>query len=275
MPRHTPPTETDPHPVLVVEHLACRLGGAKILHDVSLTVAKGEFISVVGPNGAGKTTLLKCLNRIVAATAGDIEICGKPLARYSQMELASRVAYVPQAEGRHFDFTVFEFVVLARYPHLSPFSSISQTDERIVRDALATTGMSAFAQRVHGTLSGGERQKVFIAAALAQQANLLLLDEPTTFLDPHHQQEILTILRQINHDEGRTIVSVTHDLNGAMLVSDRIVAMKDGRTTFSGTPEETMTPAALEHIYGGAFRFASHPRTGQAMLVPEVGSDVA
>jgi len=259
-------------PALAVRNLTCRLGGKEILHGIDLDVAPGEFVSLIGPNGAGKTTLLRCLNRIIETASGQVTIDGRDLDTYPQVELASQIAYVPQAEGRHFDFSVFEFVLLGRYPHLSPFSSISQKDRDVVHQSLVATGMETFAKRIHGTLSGGERQKVFIAAALAQEAPILLLDEPTTFLDPHHQEEILTILTRINRQDRRTVLSVTHDLNGAMLASNRIVALKDGQMVFSGTPEETMTERVLRTVYGASFLFADHPVTGQAMLVPAGGN---
>ena len=265
-----PESQSKPKPaaILTVDALSCALAGNEILKGVSLTVPAGACVALIGPNGAGKTTLLKCLNRILPFSRGTVTIDGKDLDAYSQPELATKIAYVPQAQGRFLDFTVFDFVLLSRYPHLSPFSSISTADKDAARQALALTGMERFADRVHATLSGGERQKVFIAAALAQEAPILLLDEPTTFLDPHHQEEIMTILHHINRLENRTILSVTHDLNSAMLISDRIVALRQGEILFTGTPAEAMTETVLKSVYGSSFVFVSHPETGQSMLVP-------
>lgn len=254
--------------ILTVDGLTCALGGNTILKDVCLTVSPGAFVSLIGPNGAGKTTLLKCLNRILPFSQGTVTVSGKHLNTYSQPELAKQIAYVPQAQGRFLDFTVFDFVLLSRYPHLSPFSSISAANKDVAFQALVLTGMERFADRIHATLSGGERQKVFIAAALAQEAPVLLLDEPTTFLDPHHQEEIMAILHHINRRENRTILSVTHDLNSAMLVSDQIFALSQGEIIFEGSPEETMTPVVLGKVYGASFLFVPHPETGQPMLVP-------
>ncbi|MDT8389393.1 MAG: ABC transporter ATP-binding protein [Lentisphaeria bacterium] len=254
--------------VLTVDGLSCVLGGQEILKNVSLAVAAGACVSLIGPNGAGKTTLLKCLNRILPFSRGAVTVDGRRLSGYSQPELAAKIAYVPQAQGRFIDFTVFDFVLLSRYPHLSPFSSISAVDKEAAFQALVSTGMEAFADRSHATLSGGERQKVFIAAALAQESPILLLDEPTTFLDPHHQEEIMAILQRVNQQENRTILAVTHDLNNAMMISDQIIAMRDGTIMFQGSPAETMTAPVLEKIYGASFLFVPHPGTGQAMLVP-------
>lgn len=268
MTRHESQPKPEPADILAVEKLSCALEGNEILKQVSIAVPSGACVSLIGPNGAGKTTFLKCLNRILPFSRGTVTIDGKNLNDYSQPELATKIAYVPQAQGRFLDFTVFDFVLLSRYPHLSPFSSISGANKDVARRALALTGMDSFADRIHATLSGGERQKVFIAAALAQEAPILLLDEPTTFLDPHHQEEIMSILHHINQEEKRTIVSVTHDLNSAMLISDQIIALRQGEIIFSGTPAETMTRGVLKNVYGSSFVFVAHPETGQSMLVP-------
>ncbi len=260
-------------PVIQLDNVGFAIAGKCILAGVSATVAAGEFVSIIGPNGAGKTTLLKCLNRILPGASGRIAVAGAPLASYTQAQLARQIAYVPQAEGRQVDFTVFEFVMLGRYPHLSPFSSIRLDDERVVWEALQATDMAAFADRLLDTLSGGERQKAFIAAALAQQAPILVLDEPTSFLDPHHQDEILGLLRRLNRDAGVTIVSVTHDLNGAALVSDRLLGLRDGRVVLDGPPAAVMTRAGLAQVYEADFLFAQHPLSGQPMVVPSGGID--
>lgn len=256
-------------PVLDVQGLSYQIGATPILRDVSFSMAPGEYVSVIGPNGAGKTTLLKCLNRILAGAQGSITVRGRPLGACSQAQLAQEMAYVPQAEGRHFDFTVFEFVLMGRFPYLSPFSSIKPEDTDVVWDALDTTGMREFAERIHGTLSGGERQKVFIAAAIAQRAPLLLLDEATTFLDPYHEQEILEIIHRIHLQQGVAVLSVTHDINSAILTSDRVLALREGRIVFAGATTELMEPGILETVFGKPFTFTQHPVTGQRMVLPD------
>ncbi|MBT3376812.1 MAG: ABC transporter ATP-binding protein [Lentisphaerae bacterium] len=256
-------------PVLDVRGLSYDIGATPILRDVSFSVAAGDYVSVIGPNGAGKTTLLKCLNRILPGGRGEIAVRGRPLKDCSQAELAQEMAYVPQAEGRHFDFTVFEFVLMARYPYLSPFSAVKPDDVAVVWHALETTGIRGFSERIHGTLSGGERQKVFIAAAIAQRAPLLLLDEATTFLDPYHEQEILDILHRVHQEEGVAVLSVTHDINSAVLTSDRVIALRMGEIVFAGAPGELMEPGTLQSIFGKPFTFTHHPVTQQRMVLPD------
>jgi iron complex transport system ATP-binding protein len=263
------PTKT----VIRIDRFSFSLGKKEILHDVTFDVHQGEYLSIVGPNGAGKTTLIKCLDRIYRHGSGRIEVFDKPLSQYHQKDLARLLSYVPQADGRVFPFTVEQFVLMGRYPYLSPFSSIGREDRQAVREALEETGTEEFAQRLLTTLSGGERQKVFIAAALAQGAQVLLLDEPTTFLDYHHQAEIRELLTRVNRASGVTVVAVTHDVNRAALDSDRIVAIRAGSVVFCGRPDEIMKPAVLEAIYGTPFLLVDHPGAELPVIVPHVPSE--
>jgi iron complex transport system ATP-binding protein len=254
---------------IAVRDFSFRLGKKQILRDVSFCVRAGEYLSIVGPNGAGKTTLLKCLDRIYTGGTGQIEIFSRPLASYGQKELARRVSYVPQADGRVFPFTVAEFVLMGRYPYLSPFSTITREDREAVRQALKQTATSKLADRQLDTLSGGERQKVYIAGALAQGADVLLLDEPTTFLDYRHQAEVRDLLARANRQSGVTVVAVTHDVNRAVLDSNRIVALREGTVVFSGSPTEIMRTDVIESIYGTSVLLADHPRAAIPMIVPQ------
>lgn len=247
-----------------------RIGGQEILKGVSLTVYKGEYISVVGPNGAGKTTLLKCLNRIYTGGKGSVAVNDRPLRDYSQRELAKIMSYVPQADGGLLPFTVREFVMMGRYPYLSPFSTVKPEDERAVRRALKLTGIEAYAERVLNSLSGGERQKVFIAAALAQEAGILLLDEPVTFLDPRHQIDVHQILKKVNQESDFTIITVTHDINNALFWSERIVVLKDGKVAFDGPAEKIIEHNLLEDVYGIAFQLVKNPGSDKPIVMPEV-----
>jgi iron complex transport system ATP-binding protein len=256
--------------VIEITRFSFSISSKAILKDISLNVKEGEYISIVGPNGAGKTTLLKCLDRIHKGGSGDIRIDGKPLDKYSQKELARKLSYVPQADGRISPFTVYEFVMMGRYPHLSPFSSPDKEDKDAVHDALTITGISEFAERFLRTLSGGERQKVFIAAALAQGAKVLLLDEPTTFLDPKHQTDVHRLLERANRERGFTVVSVTHDINSAVLTSRRILALKNGVVVFCGFVDKFMNNEILQKIYEKSFLFMKHPQTGKTIVAPEV-----
>ncbi len=253
--------------ILTVEDLSVRLGQKQVLSGVSFAVRAGEYLSIVGPNGAGKTTLLKCLDRLATGQSGTITLAGRPLASYPRRQLARLVGYVPQGDGHAFAFTVHQFVLMGRYPYLNPFTSIGPRDRRAVDDALALTGTSQFADRRMNTLSGGERQKVLVAAALVQGASVLLLDEPTTFLDYRCQAEVRALLSRVNR-EGVTIVSVTHDLNHAVLESNTIVALREGRLAFSGPPAEIMRPEVLQRIYDTPFLLVDHPSTAMPIIAP-------
>jgi len=269
-------TEVSPPPkppAIEVRSYSFHAGGKAILREVALTVDAGQYVSVIGPNGAGKTTLVKCIDRLLPGGSGEIRVFGRPLGEYPQKELARRVGYVPQADGRLFPFTVEQFVTMARYPYFSPFASVAQEDRRAVVEALDRTGTAEFAQRQIGTLSGGERQKVFLAAALAQQPDVLLLDEPTTFLDYHHQEEIRRLLLEVNRQLGVTILSVTHDVNHAALESDTVVALREGQVVFDGPPGEVMRPETLSEIYGSRFVLVDHPAAAVPMVVPHAHAE--
>ncbi len=261
-------TEPARRAAIEVEEFSFSLEDQPILREVTFTVAEGEYLSIVGPNGAGKTTLLKCMDRILLGGRGRIRIFGRDLTAYRQRELARRISYVPQADGRISPFTVEQFVLMGRYPYLSPFSSITREDREAVRHALEVTHTARFAARTLDTLSGGERQTVYIAAAVAQGADVLLLDEPTTFLDYRHQIEIRDLLARLSAS-GRSIVAVTHDVNRAALDSDRIVALREGRVAFCGTPAELMRGDVLQVVYGTQLLLVQHPATGVPMIVPQ------
>jgi iron complex transport system ATP-binding protein len=244
------------------------IGGHVILERVSVEVPARAFLSVVGPNGAGKSTLLKCINRILPAGEG-IKLDGRALGSYPQRELARLVSYVPQADGRPLPFTVEEFVSMGRYPFLSSFSALSAHDREVVARVLALSGSEGFRGRVLGSLSGGERQKVLIAAALAQEAEIMLLDEPSTFLDYRHQVEVLALLRRLNRESGKTLVMVTHDLNTALEHCDRVLALKRGRVAYDGPPSGLLDRGVLEDIYEARFRFIDQPGRGLPLIRPE------
>jgi len=258
-------------PALEVRGLNVALGGIDILRDVNLVVEPGHYVSIIGPNGAGKSTLLKCFNRIVRASSGDLRIDGTPIAALSQRDLARRVGYVPQADARYLPFRVEEFVLMGRYPHLSPFSSIRPADRDAARDALHRTGTLRFAERSLDTLSGGERQAVFIAAALAQGARILLLDEPTTFLDYRHRVEVHALLDNLHATHPVTIISVTHDVNDAVLTSEKVIALKQGRVVFDGTPAKLIADETLEALYDTPFERIVSDR-GETIVRPSGGA---
>jgi len=257
-------------PVIEIENLSLSIANKSILSSVSLQIFEGDYLSIIGPNGAGKTSLIKCIMRIYSGYQGTIRFMRTPLKKISQKSLAKQISYVPQANGRIFPYTVEEFVMMGRYPHLSPFTSFGAEDRKAVRDALEITNTDPYANRLMDTLSGGERQTVFIAAALAQGASIMLLDEPTTFLDPKHEAAIYSILKKLNHERGMTIVSVTHDINNAVLQSDRIIILKDGQVMYAGKAQDIMQNEILEQAFDKSFTFIMHPKTGQKIILPEV-----
>lgn len=254
--------------LIEIENLSLSLAGQTLLHDISLTIAQGEHLAIVGPNGAGKTTLLKCLMRLLQGS-GTIKLLGRRLADYRQKELARLIAYVPQFDGQSLPFTVNEFTLMGRYPHLSPFSAIGPEDQQAVDRALTLTDTRQFMDRPFNTLSAGERQKVLIAASLAQGARLLLLDEPTTFLDPRHQIEIQRLLQRLNRENGTTLLTVTHDINAAIAYCTQIAALKQGGLVFTGNATAFADSHVLETIYQQRFLFAQHPQTGRPIAVAE------
>ncbi|MEN6407670.1 MAG: ABC transporter ATP-binding protein [Thermoguttaceae bacterium] len=258
--------------VIEARRLGCTIGRKPILRDVSFQVRQGEYVSIVGPNGAGKTTLLKCLDRIVVGQiSGELDIEGRSWRGWRQSDLAKLAALVPQADSRAMPFSVEQFLLMSRYPHLSPFATVRASDHQAVREAMAATDALEFAGRRMDTLSSGERQRISIAAALAQGATVWLLDEPTTFLDYRHQDEILALVASANRRLGVTVVAVTHDLNHAVLESDRILALCDGSLVFEGRPADVMEPGVLRRIYGAAPLLVAHPETGMPMIVPRGG----
>jgi iron complex transport system ATP-binding protein len=253
-------------PQLEVVDLSFTVGSKTILNGISFELHAGEFLAIIGPNGAGKTTLIKCLNRIHADWSGQVQLNGQPLHSLSRKVLARHLSYVPQADGREWVFTVNNFVMLGRYPHLSPFSSVTAQDRKVVADSLALTGSTEFADRDLTTLSGGERQKVLIAAALAQEAQILLLDEPTTYLDYRHQMEVLELLHRL-HGNGLTIVMVTHDINGALHGATRMLALKNGRVSVDTTPQGLLAEGVLASVFDTPFAVTRHPETGQPVVL--------
>lgn len=257
-------------PAVVIDGLSLSIRGTSILRDVSARIDAGQTWSVLGANGAGKSTLLKCLVRIHRGWTGDVRLFGRPLASYSQRELARRVAYVPQPGGdQQFPYTVRQFIAMGRYAYSGLFGAAHGGDDDAVDGAMEQTNVGAFADRRLHTLSGGERQKVFIAAALAQGGDLLLLDEPTAFLDYRHQEEVVRILRRVNRERGATIVAVTHDVNDAILAGGRALALREGRVVWTGPTERLASEELLGTIFDASFRFLDDPATGLRLVAPQ------
>lgn len=239
--------------------VACRglgweTGGRRIVGPVDLDVATGECLVVVGPNGAGKTSLLRLVTGLLAPTTGELRLRGRPYGELSRRELARAIAYVPQIRPARVPLSVEEVVLLGRHPYLGRLQLAPRpADYAAVGEALARVGIEGLRGRPVDELSGGERQSVYIAAALAQEAGLLVLDEPTTHLDPRHQAEVASLLARIARTGHRTVLAATHDLVFAALVADRVVALADGRVAADGPPGEILRPELLGELFGARF----------------------
>ncbi len=253
-----------------IKNLSFSISKKKILNSLSLKIFEGDFLSIIGPNGGGKTTLIKSLIGINKSPKNSLFFRGTPIENLSQKEIAHQISYVPQISEQTFPFTAKEFLLLARYPHLSRFTSITPLDKEKVMEAFELTHTTHLAKRSLNTLSGGERQMIFIAAALAQGGNIILLDEPTTFLDPKHEHNIYEILKKIHKQTDKTIVSVTHNINSAILYSDKIAIIKNGEVFHYGKTHEITEGNILERAYDKKFSFIIHPECNRKIILPEV-----
>jgi len=244
-----------------------------VLDDVSLSVARGSIVGLIGPNGSGKTTLLRLLNGTLAPTRGVVSLDGVPLSASSRRGIARRIAVVPQETQVTFDFSALEIVLMGRYAHLGAFALEGPDDMSIARKALASTGTAALASRQFATLSGGEKQRVVIASALAQSSDILLLDEPTTALDIGFQFDIASLLVSLNRDHGTTMVVSTHDLNLAAMLCTELMLLKSGRVLATGPTAEVLTPASIRQLYDIDADVVFHPRAGHLTVVPLARAD--
>ena len=266
--------KTSPAPFLSVERLSFDAGKTPILRDVSFGVARGERVALVGLNGVGKTTALRCVGRLLESWRGEIRLDGVSVRRFSRRDLAKKIAFVRQISGSFSSFTARQLVELSRLPYLRPLEPLAEPDRAAVDEALARTGAERFADRTLDSLSGGERQKVLIAAAFAQEPELLLLDEPTTFLDYRSQDEISASISAWIRDKGAAVLETTHDLNRAALDADRAVAFAQGTVAFDGPASEITSPETLAAVFGVSFPTVPHPTTAVPMLVPVAASPV-
>jgi len=245
-----------------------RASAQRVLDGVSFEVERGTIVGLLGPNGSGKTTLLRLVSGVMPPDSGRVTIDGRPIDQLSRRELARRMAVVPQETHSTFDFNVIDMVLMGRYPHLGPFELEGAADQAIAREALAATGTSGLEARPFGTLSGGEKQRVVIASALAQASDVLLLDEPTAALDLGYQFEITALLRQLNAERGTTMIVSTHDLNLAAALCERIVLLKEGRVIAHGPTKGTLTVENIRALYGVDADVQFHSRAGHLTVVP-------
>jgi iron complex transport system ATP-binding protein len=235
---------------------------------VTVAVEPGSFTGLLGPNGGGKTTLLNLMSGVLKPRAGAVTLDGAEVSAMPRRQLARRIAVVPQETHPAFDYTVMEMVLMGRHPHLGPFALEGPRDVEIAREALAATGTAALAGRAYMTLSGGEKQRVVIASALAQSPDLLLLDEPTASLDLGYQLEVASLLRRLNRERGVTMVLATHDLNLAAGLCTSLVMLRGGRVLAQGPTASVLTPARVRELYDVDADVRFHEGAGHLTVVP-------
>lgn len=255
--------------ILQIDHLHFAYNGSRVIRDVSFTVDKGDLLGLIGPNGSGKTTLLKLIDGILHPEEGTIRILGTPVRKINRMELAKIVAVVPQVSPMIFPFTVQEVVLMGRTPHLGKWRFEGKKDYAIIEQAMAKTDTLALAGRNMNRLSGGETHRVLIARALAQEPQILLLDEPTAFLDIRHQVDFLNLIQALNEEQGLTVIAVTHDINLASLYCKRIALLKEGKIQAIGRPEEVVTEEQIHAVYHTPVIVDRHPMTGRPRVTPK------
>lgn len=256
------------NPALTTRKLTLAYDKAIVIKDLDLVIPSGQITALVGSNGCGKSTLLRGLARLLKPVKGTVYLDSASIFKLSTKEVAKQLGILPQSPTAPEGLTVRELVAQGRYPHQSWLQQWSAADDRFLEQALTITGVADLADRPLDTLSGGQRQRAWIAMALAQNTSILLLDEPTTFLDLAYQIEILDLLSDLNRTEGRTIVMVLHDLNQACRYAEYLVAMRQGQIMAQGVPAEVMTEAMVREVFGLESRIVSDPVMGTPMCIP-------
>ncbi|WP_052809953.1 ABC transporter ATP-binding protein [Streptomonospora alba] len=260
---------------LSAEQVTLGYGDTVVSRDLDFAVADREVTAIIGPNGCGKSTLLRALGRLLRPGAGRIMLDGHPIRSVPPREVARTVAVLPQSPQAPPGLAVADLVARGRHPHQSWYRQWSSADRAAVSHALRLTGMLDCADRTLEQLSGGQRQRAWISMALAQETDLLLLDEPTTFLDLAHQIEVLDLVRELNERHGRTVVMVLHDLNLAARYAHRLVAMCEGKVRATGAAEEVLTPGLLNEVFGLRCAVIPDPVSGTPLVVPVGAHDTA
>ncbi|MDY1004616.1 ABC transporter ATP-binding protein [Curtobacterium sp. CFBP9011] len=256
-------------PVLEARGLSVGYDRTPVIRDLDLTIEHGTVTTFLGANGCGKSTLLKALGRVLKPQAGEVLLDGRPIRKEPNRAVARQLAILPQSPLAPAGTSVLDLVMRGRNPHQSWARPWTAEDAAVAEDAIAATGLTEVAHRDVASLSGGQRQRAWIALVLAQRADTLLLDEPTTYLDLAHQLDVLRLVRRINREQGSTVVMVLHDLTLAARYSDRLVVLHDGGVVADGTPAQVLTPAVLAQAFGLHARVVPDPVTGAPMVVPE------
>lgn len=252
--------------VVNIEQIGFRYNAHWVLKDISFEIRKGEFLGIIGPNGSGKTTLLKVIDGILKPEEGEVRINGISSKKMKRDALAKIVAVVAQDFQMTFPFSVHEVVLMGRAPHLNKWKFEGETDFRIAHEALEMTDTLHLMDRSMSALSGGERQRVLIARALAQQPQILLLDEPTAFLDIKHQVDFFDLIKKLNENQELTVVAITHDINLAALYCDRIIMLRGGRMHCEGNPEDVVIEKNIKEVYETAVAVDKSPETGRPRI---------
>jgi len=255
---------------LEIESLYFEYDERMVLSDISFSISKGDFVSIIGPNGSGKSTLLKNLASILKPIKGNIKLEGKKIDEYRAKELARKMALVPQDTNVTYDFSVFDIVLMGRNPYLNRLEKEKQIDFQIVKDSLKLTNTLHLRDRNINEISGGERQRVIIARALAQEPEIILLDEPTSHLDINHQIEILSLLKKLNKEKKMTILLVIHDINLAARFSNKMILLNEGRVLSIGEPEAVITNQNMERAYNVNMLISHNPHTNSPYIIPLV-----
>lgn len=253
---------------LALERVTFGYAKTPVLSRIDLAISSGTIAGILGPNGTGKTTLVRLASAALSPDEGRIALFGEDLAALPPRERARRVAVVPQETHPVFEFTVEEIVRMGRSPHLGLLGVLSPRDRRIARDAMERCEVAELAGRSFRALSGGERQRVLLARALAQEAKLLLLDEPTAFLDLKHRLGVYALLEELHREHGLTVVVVTHDINLAARHCDRLVLLLRGRVAADGSPAEVLRPDPIRSVYEVEVEIATDPSTGRPFVIP-------
>jgi iron complex transport system ATP-binding protein len=242
--------------------------GACIVRDLDVTIRAGAITALVGPNGCGKSTLLRGISRLLKPNGGQVILDGQDIWRIPAKTLAQRIGILPQSPTVPEGLTVHELVAQGRYPHQGWLQQWTAEDERVTAEAMRLASIADFADRPVDTLSGGQRQRAWIAMTLAQDSDLILLDEPTTFLDMAYQIEVLDLLYDLNRTRGRTIVMVLHDLNHACRYADTVIAVRNGQIAAHGAPCEVITEALVREVFGIECRIIDDPVSGTPLILP-------
>ncbi len=253
--------------MLEVTNLSSGYRNNEILHNISFKAESGEFVALLGPNGAGKSTLLKTIMAFIASTSGDVTIEGKSIHEWNRKDLATKVAFIPQESYQQFQFRVEELVLMGRFPYLNLLQRYTKDDHKVVNDILETFGLTELKDRYLNELSGGERQRVFLARAIAQKTDILLLDETFSHLDINHQVELMRLLHKIHKETGKLIILVSHNINLTANFCDRILLLKDGHIIEDGSPESIINPTKLKEAYNMDFEVTNNQVTGCPNLI--------